>query len=136
VKITDEMRQAVHAEDCAAAGHLLDFGAMMTYEQVAGRSVLHVGSPDELQLPHIRCTRCTRVWIVFPAEGWGYEDAERVAYGVLRADVQPARDIVRNRGKRERRDRPPRHPDELTPAEPAETLAAEEPVRPERSRRA
>lgn len=108
MEITEEMRRAVYMADCDEMGHQPDYSGAATFE---GRRIA-VRAPDELQLPHITCVRCKRVWVVMPTPGWSYEDAERALYAVLRADTGTARDITRNRGKREQRDRPPT---ELTP---------------------
>jgi hypothetical protein len=129
VEITDEMRRAVLGELCAKIGHNPNYSATITVRP--GDDRMQVGAPDELQMPHMSCSRCRQVLgIVLPVTAWSYEDAERIVYGLLRADTEPARAITRNRWRREERDRPP---DELTPAEPAALLAAEEPARPKQA---
>lgn len=99
VEITDDIRRRVYREDCARLGHQVNFSSALTTEnRDDGRPAQVVASDDPLKLPHITCTRCGHVWIVTPAGGWSYEDAERLLYGLLRADTDLAQLIVRNRG--------------------------------------
>ena len=98
MEITEEMRRVVHLEDCEELGHQLDYSAARTKRP--GGPGVDVEATDSLHLPHITCTRCGLVWIVLPQPGWGYDDAERAVYGLLRAEAPIARSIARNRGRR------------------------------------
>jgi hypothetical protein len=72
IALTDEMRQAVHDEDCARLGHQLDTRNALVYEVGNERVQGPVG-----QEPHFSCRRCGRVWIVVAEPGRGYDDADR-----------------------------------------------------------
>lgn len=102
MEITEEMRRAVYVADCDRLGHQFELTAMHIFQPESGGMRLAEG--DE-QLPHITCRRCPKVWLVVPVEGWDYDDAERQLYGMLRADVAVAQDIVRKRGRRDERRR-------------------------------
>lgn len=105
MELTDEIRQAVHTEDCDRLGHQFDFTNTMAPDITkAGRIKHRLGSTDDLKLPYIECTRCERVWIVTPEDKFGYEDAERNLYKDLDPEAKLAKLIVRLRGKREERD--------------------------------
>lgn len=119
MKITDEMRRAVHLEDCAKLGHEIRTDQAIQMFQVAPLT-FHQGvvNPTD-QLPHLYCARCGTAWLVVPDEGADYEDAERALYGKLRADDVLARKITRWRGERGKDKPRPGRPDEIVrPAEP------------------
>lgn len=98
-EITDDIRRRVYRDDCERLGHQINFSSAQTTEnRDDGRPAQTVGSSDPLKLPHITCTRCGRAWIVVPDGGLDYIDAERLLYGMLRADADVALQIVRNRG--------------------------------------
>lgn len=105
MEITDEMRRAVHEDDCARSGHQIETGGLFQ-PGALDADRMRLGSPDELKLPHITCARCGRFWIVLPANGRNYDDAERAVYGVMRGDSSLGREIIRNRALRKARDRP------------------------------
>ncbi|MBW0088220.1 hypothetical protein I4I77_01180 [Pseudonocardia sp. KRD-188] len=68
--ITDEMRRAVHEEDCEQLGHMLATESVISIE---GRTA-QVAGPGDLQ-PHLNCRRCGKVWLVIEDAGDGYDDA-------------------------------------------------------------
>lgn len=77
IEVTDEMRRAVYEADCAAHGHILD-----TSSAVGNDGDVHperytpsVIGPDADTLPHIRCQRCTKIWLVIEDPGDDYADA-------------------------------------------------------------
>lgn len=98
--VTPEMRQAVYAADCLEHGHLLDpkvgYGPGNDLDVLSGR--------DADELPHVRCRRCSKVWVILaddPADG--YEAAEekvtkRVKKGDRMADL-----VVEKRARRQRK---------------------------------
>lgn len=96
MEITEEVRRAVYAQDCALFGHQIDQAHAVT----SRNGPATVGSSDPTKLPHLTCRRCRRVWLVVPGEGWDYEAAEADLYGVLRPDSGLARQITRNLAKR------------------------------------
>lgn len=107
MELTDEIRQAVHTEDCERLGHQFDFTNTMAPDMTkAGRIKHRLGATDDLKLPYVECTRCERVWIIVPEDSFGYEDAERNLYKDLDPESKLAKDIVRLRGRRDDRDRP------------------------------
>lgn len=100
MEVTEEMRRAVYELDCADFGHLIDLrNAIGTVSHDSAGMVVRPAA--EFVLPFVTCSRCGRAWIVSPLDGWSYEDAERILYGMLRPDSDLARTITRNRGQRE-----------------------------------
>jgi hypothetical protein len=71
VELTDDIRQAVHDEDCARLGHHIDTNTAVLW----GGGSERVEGPAG-QMPHFSCRRCGRVWIVVADPGRGYDDAE------------------------------------------------------------
>lgn len=120
IEITDEIRRAVHEEDCVVLGHMFDFSNVVRLGPDRNGSTMR--ARDEDALPHLTCTRCSRVWIVLPTAtaGRGYDDAERVLYGMLRAEGELARRIVRNHGRREARQQPPASAEDTADTRPAD----------------
>lgn len=74
ITITDEMRQAVHAEDCERNGHLVDLTNMFERGQGTGRG--NIRSSDG-SLPHIVCTHCGATFIVDEVPAPDYAAAEK-----------------------------------------------------------
>lgn len=70
VTITDEMRRAVHEEDCRQLGHILSTDRALRLDGRAG----HVAGPDGQQ-PHITCVRCQKVWLVIEEPADDYDTA-------------------------------------------------------------
>lgn len=113
MELTDEIRRAVWAEECERlGGHDIDVGAAFvwsaayspeaTTSQATAQAVQSLAD-DEDKLPHLKCRRCGRAWLVMPIEAVDYDDAERAVYGLLQGDTELARRIVRTRTRRERR---------------------------------
>ena len=74
VILTDEMRAAVHDEDCARLGHDIAVdNALVVADQTTMRP--DVGSHDPTKMPYLYCRRCGRVWLVLEDVGIGYADA-------------------------------------------------------------
>lgn len=106
-EITPALRQAVYEADCKEQGHIYDL--MIGYELddvnvLVGRPDGH-GDTDDL--PHIRCRRCRRVWLVVPdSPGLDYEDAEeRVTKRVRKEDSLQGIVVDRRERRRKRRER-------------------------------
>jgi hypothetical protein len=70
IELTDEIRQAVHDEDCARLGHQVRTDRAV-FRTEAGDDVR---GPDG-QLAHIRCIRCQKAWLVVEEPGSSYDDA-------------------------------------------------------------
>jgi hypothetical protein len=80
--VDDVTRQAIYDEDCEKMGHTFDFNEMVGPTDLPNphdpngwpKTVLRARDP--LKLPHLVCTHCGRVWILFDADGGkDYEDA-------------------------------------------------------------
>lgn len=71
--LTDEMRQAVHDEDCVLLGHVLSMDNVLV--TVRNFSVRVRGPAG--WMPHLLCERCGHVWIVIARDGRNYAVAER-----------------------------------------------------------
>lgn len=71
LELTDEIRRAVHVEDCAARGHDIELSTMIRPRDTARFSV--EGSNGHL--PHIFCRTCGLTWMVIEIPGDGYDDA-------------------------------------------------------------
>lgn len=101
VELTDEIRQAVLDEQCAALGHDFDVSTAITGDgNTDGPPRMKVGSsrnPDHG--PHLRCLRCRRAWMVIEVGVVGYDAAEADLIGRL-----PAGDPLAEQAKA-RRDR-------------------------------
>ena len=79
IVVTNEMRQAVYAADCATMGHLTSIsGAVDRAGQVAGESAAAV--------PFLTCIRCHKVWVVIDTPGVDYA----AAIGIYNGIVTPA----------------------------------------------
>lgn len=77
IELTDEMRQAVHEEECANIGHNPDISTMFTFaDPHTGRSTeALVAGPDDETFPHVSCKRCGFVWLVIPDPSKNYNEA-------------------------------------------------------------
>lgn len=86
IVITDEMRAAVLAELGETCVHVYDMrdliGSGPPDPDGLPRSV--VRARDDDRLPHLRCRRCGRVWLVIDTDGVDYDDA--VAKAAQRMD--------------------------------------------------
>lgn len=120
MNVTKEMRDAVHLDDCMRWGHQFDFNNVVRSDTIKkdgpdkpSKMFQEIDSGDEFKLPYVSCYRCDGTWILPPAMGMGYEDAERILYDWIKPDHPLAKLIVRNRGKRKDRDspKPPKGPD-------------------------
>ncbi|AEA27933.1 hypothetical protein Psed_5808 [Pseudonocardia dioxanivorans CB1190] len=72
IEVTDEMRQAVYEADCEAKGHMFVFDRM--FQSTDGHTSV-VSGPDPDTLPHVRCQRCPKVWLLIDDPGNDYADA-------------------------------------------------------------
>ncbi|MGD9989318.1 hypothetical protein [Pseudonocardia sp.] len=72
IEVTDEMRQAVYEADCEAKGHIHVFDKML--QRTDGPANV-VSGPDEATMPHVRCQRCPKVWLLIDDPGNDYDDA-------------------------------------------------------------
>lgn len=82
--LTDAMRDAVHTEDCVLLDHLLTMVNAFEYS----RGYAKLSNPDGL-IPHIKCTRCGKVWLIVENEGRDYRDAEAQFNGQLKTPKPP-----------------------------------------------
>jgi len=91
IVLTDEIRQAVHDEDCELGGHMLSLTNATAWEpsQAPGAKInagaARVQGPAG-QLPHVRCARCNKVWILVPDAQVGYDAAQEAFRGHLKPD--------------------------------------------------
>jgi predicted molibdopterin-dependent oxidoreductase YjgC len=102
MEITPEIRQAVLDAECVTRGHEVN-----VYEAIrpSGPTIAGaVASDDDLKLPSMSCQRCGRTWVVIPAEGTDYEDAERRLFAMLSPESNVAKDLLLNRSRRIERD--------------------------------
>ena len=74
IELTDEMRDAVHIEDCARDGHVPNVSKMFGNSDTFTLSVDVLG-PDDGTLPYVYCTRCFYVWLVMPEPSRNYQEA-------------------------------------------------------------
>lgn len=100
VEITDEIRQAVHREDCERLGHQLNISNAFKARAAMNTGGLELAAMDETELPHVLCDRCGAAWIVLPAPGADYAAAEEAVIELLPEDAELARQITRNRTRR------------------------------------
>jgi hypothetical protein len=87
VELTDEMRRAVHREDCERDGHNLDTRGMIamdTSTTKGGTFRADIGGPDENTLPYMSCGNCGVVWLVWPQEFENYEAAVAAVRGLMK----------------------------------------------------
>ena len=96
IEVTDEMRAAVIAELCANQGHTLLINAQ---NQSIGE-ILYGTEPDEL--PHIKCSRCGKVWVMSPIPRDNYDTAESALLEYLTPENEVRSYVL---GMRERRNR-------------------------------
>ncbi len=71
--VTDEMRAAVHAEDCAARGHDIDINNAFSSDGSAEGQLDVRGHAG--QIAHLACRRCGQVWLITEDPGTSYDDA-------------------------------------------------------------
>lgn len=74
ITLTDDMRAAVHAEDCERLGHDFAFDAAFQSDPHTSRPSLD--SRDAGKMPHLSCRRCGSVWLIIEDAGSSYADAE------------------------------------------------------------
>jgi hypothetical protein len=72
VELTDEMRHAVHLDDCARLGHQIDLNTVFSMEGSRAR----IQGPDASKIAHLLCMHCGQVWMVIEEPGSDYLDAE------------------------------------------------------------
>lgn len=87
VQLTDEIRRAVRAEDCALNGHTLDTRGMIMVDTATtkgGTLRTDIGGPDENTLPFLSCTNCGAVWLVWPQEFESYDAAVAAVRGLMK----------------------------------------------------
>jgi len=82
VNITDEMRAAVHDEDCSNLGHDINLETAFMVSDTVPRA--QFGSRDPNKMPHLSCLRCGRVWLVLEDAGTSYAEAEAKFTGRLK----------------------------------------------------
>jgi len=103
VEISDEQRAAVRAELCAQLGHDLDITEAIRNDRGIGdpdKRTMNVRGKDDDTVPHLRCTRCPKVWLIMPGVD-GYDGAE----DVLNDQLAPKhRRKLRRERRRERLD--------------------------------
>jgi len=78
VEISDEQRAAVLAELCAQLGHDLDITEAIRNDRSIGdpdQLTMNVRGKDDDTVPHLRCKRCPKVWLIMPGVD-GYDAAE------------------------------------------------------------
>lgn len=89
IQVTEEMRQAVYAADCARLGHQFDMSTaagVADYGPGETMPPMDVRGPDGRH-PYLSCRRCTSVWLVVSDPGVTYDDA--VAKHVTPAPAPP-----------------------------------------------
>ncbi len=97
VELTEEIRRAVMLEMCANEGHVLDVSkALGATDNQFTAEVRGDGS----HLPHLRCSRCGRVWLVVETGAESYEQAEEGAFAQLNTETPFKKRINELREKR------------------------------------
>lgn len=94
IQVTDEMRQAVHEDDCVRDGHTLDSQGMIVLNDKStkvGTLRADIGGPDDASFPHVRCVHCGVVWLVWPEPLADYDTAVMAVKGLMRNpdDLKP-----------------------------------------------
>lgn len=118
IEVTPEMRAAVYEADCKARGHIWDTTNMLSAtdeilpESTNGYPTTVVRAQDATQMPHLKCSRCERVWLVMDEPGNDYEDAVARAINRVGGDTKTPADAFK----------PRRQPGVLTAEEKAERL--------------
>ena len=74
ITVTDEMRQAVHEEDCGRLGH--DLALDDAFQFIPGSLSPRLGARDAKTIPHMRCRRCGHVFLILEDGGSDYAEAE------------------------------------------------------------
>jgi|SRR5688500_3847613 len=95
VEVTQAMRLAVYAADCARLGHVVTLDHAVQFDGLVGR----IEGPQD-QLPHLTCMRCTKVWLIVEAPGDDYDSAE----AALNEKLKPEHRVTR-KDRKERRER-------------------------------
>lgn len=104
IEVTEDVRRAVYEADCAAQGHLLDFNSAVGSDpddldpQGVPKTVLT--GPEDGQLPHVRCRRCSRVWLLIDVSGANYDDAVRQVGERLRVPRSTRDEVLRPRRRK------------------------------------
>ncbi|HST77285.1 MAG TPA: hypothetical protein VLN58_02230 [Verrucomicrobiae bacterium] len=94
-EITDEIRQKVYDDDCDRNGHNFDFNNVIGPTDLPnpndprGRTKMVLRAQDPTLLPHITCKRCSRIWIVFDANGRNYDEALTELQKRIGTDIHP-----------------------------------------------
>lgn len=102
IEVTQAMRLAVYAQDCARLGHVVTLDNALKFDGLVGR----VEGPED-QLPHLTCMRCTKVWLVVEAPGDDYDTAEADLNTKLRPEYRVTRKERKERRERKARENPP-----------------------------
>jgi hypothetical protein len=97
--ISEEMRQAVLDAECLTKGHDFDWGRLVASIPDRPR-IIDVGAGDADVLPHLRCHRCDKVWILIEDPGYGYEDAEDKVQKKLKTTDTFSKAITQKRNNR------------------------------------
>ena len=93
--ISDAVKRAVYLEHCEKHGHqfvmadAVSAGDTPNPNNQGNWPNLEVKARDENKLPHITCSYCDTVWIVFDEPGFGYDDAVRKVRKRLGSNVNP-----------------------------------------------
>lgn len=88
-EVTEEIRVAVRAEDCARWGHMLNLEQAIVGGAIRGLGA-HIGRDDGLQ-PHLTCRRCEKVWLIEEVPADGYDAAEAASNERLRPEHRRTR---------------------------------------------
>lgn len=112
IEITEEMRRAVYAADCARLGHMFNLrnAVGVVADTADGTPAADVRGPDADTLAHLYCDRCPKVWLLVEEPGEDYADAVASMRGRLKdpewlkprprkAPASPGVDPVRGPGR-------------------------------------
>jgi hypothetical protein len=97
IEITEELRQAVHEDDCEHLGHIFNlnmiFGALPGETGPISTGAAVITGPNDTTFPHLKCSRCGHVWLVIPESGKTYDDAAQNLKSKLTdpESIQPAK---------------------------------------------
>jgi hypothetical protein len=75
IKVTEEMRRAVFADMCERQGHAFTLDSLIQTTYTDGFAGNHIKAKTDGQLPHVRCSRCDKTWLVVDDPGEGYDNA-------------------------------------------------------------
>lgn len=113
IELTDEIRQAVHDEECAKLGHAFDTSTVLTMDLSGGGTKVVLSDRDKA--PHLSCPRCGRVWLLVEQNIIGYDAAENDLLGRLPADDALAAKLKARRERRAAGPAPARRPGGVRP---------------------